>query len=109
MAVTPEEVRHVAALARLRLEPDEVEEMTRQLNGILRHVDELKAVEVPEGGGGIDQADRAPLRPDAPAADPLAAEPATLAPEWDNGFFTVPRLESHEDEPAPSADERPSS
>lgn len=98
MAVTPEEVRHVASLARLRLEPEEVEQMTRELNGILTHVDELESADVEGAGGGVEPGYRAPLRADDPAPDPLAYGPDALAPEWRGGFFAVPRLASHEDD-----------
>jgi aspartyl-tRNA(Asn)/glutamyl-tRNA(Gln) amidotransferase subunit C len=35
MKISPEEVKHVADLARLEMTPEEVESMTRQLDGIL--------------------------------------------------------------------------
>lgn len=110
MAVTPEDVRHVATLARLRLSEAEAERMVGDLNGILRHVDELAELEEgtgtagpPAAGGteltgGPGAGEAAPLRADTPAADPLAFGPAALAPAWVNGFFTVPRLASHEAE-----------
>lgn len=97
MAVTPEEVRAVAELARLRLESEEVEGLTAQLNGILQHVDELQAADVSEAGD-VGRSDRAtaetgtPLRDDEPGPDPLARPPRALAPAWEHGFFTVPRL-----------------
>lgn len=39
-------VRHVARLARLRLEPDEVERMREELSGILEHVDAIQALDL---------------------------------------------------------------
>ena len=41
MKITPEEVRHVAKLARLSLSEAEVETTTRQLDGILSYVAKL--------------------------------------------------------------------
>lgn len=101
MAVTTEDVLRVADLARLRLEPEEVAALTRELNGILEHVDALAAAgpapdpdpaagETPDG-----EAAGAPLRVDTPGADPLAVEPRAMAPAWADGHFTVPRLASH--------------
>ncbi|HET6692164.1 MAG TPA: Asp-tRNA(Asn)/Glu-tRNA(Gln) amidotransferase subunit GatC [Miltoncostaeaceae bacterium] len=37
-------VRHVARLARLHLEPDELERMREELSGILEHVDAIQAL-----------------------------------------------------------------
>ena len=44
MALTPEEVRWVAHLARLELTEAELETMTRQLSSIVDYVDQLKRV-----------------------------------------------------------------
>ncbi|OGP71710.1 MAG: asparaginyl/glutamyl-tRNA amidotransferase subunit C [Deltaproteobacteria bacterium RBG_13_60_28] len=45
MALTREEVLHVAELARLSLEPQEVELFTRQLNDILAYVAKLQELD----------------------------------------------------------------
>lgn len=93
MAVTRDQVRHVARLARLRPDDAEVERLTRELNSILEHMDELAEADV--GGvdavGGVAEG-AAPLRMDEPGADPLVRPVADLAPAWADGFFTVPRL-----------------
>ena len=39
-------VRHVARLARLRLEPDELERMREELSSILEHVDRIQALDL---------------------------------------------------------------
>ena len=98
MAVSPAEVLAVAKLARLRLSPEEVARFTEQLNGILSHVDELIAVDAAGDEDG-DIGGSAPLRGDEPGADPLLRPPSEFAPDWREGFFTVPRL------PALDADE----
>lgn len=118
MAVTPELVRQVAALARLHLAEEEVGDLTAELNGILEHMDALAAVDTAEAGvDGADGADAdgagtaagpggsAPLRADRPGADPLAADPSAMAPDFADGFFTVPRLVSHADPGAPAGGE----
>ena len=46
MALTTEEVEHVARLARLRLSAEEIEKMRAQLSNILEHIDMLKEVDV---------------------------------------------------------------
>jgi len=46
MSLTPEQVRHVAHLARLALTPEEEQKYARQLGQILGHVDRLAALDV---------------------------------------------------------------
>jgi aspartyl-tRNA(Asn)/glutamyl-tRNA(Gln) amidotransferase subunit C len=46
MALTLEEVRHVAKLARLRLTDAELEQMQHELSSILEYVDMLQEVDV---------------------------------------------------------------
>ena len=46
MALTLEEVRHVAKLARLRLTDAELEQMQHELSSILNYVDMLQEVDV---------------------------------------------------------------
>ena len=45
MKITPEEISHVANLARLRLSPEEVEAMARQLDDILTYVAKLNELD----------------------------------------------------------------
>lgn len=96
-----QQVRHVARLARLDLSEAEVERLAEELGRVLSRFRELEAAEEDDlgAGGGDDPADEAPaggsgLRPDRPDADRLARSPGELAPEWDDGFFLVPRLET---------------
>lgn len=46
MALTQSEVEHVARLARLRLDPDELERMRAQLSNILEYIAMLQEVDV---------------------------------------------------------------
>jgi aspartyl/glutamyl-tRNA(Asn/Gln) amidotransferase C subunit len=94
MAPTREEVRAMARLARLEFTTDELDRMAADLRGILEHVDALRqAVAAAEGDDGQRQ-----LRADVPGADPLSMPPGYSAPEWRDGFFTVPRLPAHRDD-----------
>jgi aspartyl-tRNA(Asn)/glutamyl-tRNA(Gln) amidotransferase subunit C len=107
VAVTREDVLHVARLARLELSAAEVERFTAQLNGILAHVEELAgAVAGPDAAGG-DPADLvahgAPLRADEPGADPLHRGLADIAAGFEDGFFTVPRLPALDADALPPA------
>lgn len=98
MAVTIDDVRHVAALARLGLDDARAGALVEELNGILAHMAVLAAADtegVPEvagiGGAGT------PLREDVGGrSDPLAVAPQAFAPAMRDGLFLVPRLSTHE-------------
>lgn len=98
MSVTRDDVKHVAALARLAIPEERVPELVAQLNGILAHMDVLRDVDV--SGAPIDGAtsESTPLRADVVAPIPLARPREAFAPEMRDGFFLVPRLATHEDE-----------
>jgi aspartyl/glutamyl-tRNA(Asn/Gln) amidotransferase C subunit len=101
--VSREDVRRAGELARLSLDPAELAELTAQLNAILEHMEALGAAPV-EAPPAPAAADGAPLRADEPAPDPLHAPLRRVAPSWQAGFFTVPRLASH-DEPGGGGDD----
>jgi aspartyl-tRNA(Asn)/glutamyl-tRNA(Gln) amidotransferase subunit C len=93
VAISAEQVREVAALARLRLEPGDAERFAAQLGGILDHMDGLRTLDladVPPFATAVGAAP--PARRDSPGADALLLPPAAFAPAWKEGFFTVPRL-----------------
>ena len=93
MPLTPEEVRHIARLARLRLTAEEERRYAEQLSAILDYADRLKRVDttdVPPTAGVQDL--RAPLRPDRPRP-PLPRERALAnAPATADGMFLVPPI-----------------
>ena len=99
MAVTERDVRHIAELARLGLEPQRVAQLVGELNGILGHMEELAAVD-PARYAALDPLRDAalPLRADRGPADALRHPRESFAPEMRDGFFTVPRLATHEDD-----------
>lgn len=98
MAVTPNDVRHVAGLARLGIPEAALGTYVQQLNGILGHVDVLQQVDT-AGLAGVanDSEVGMPLRDDVIAPVPLARKLADFAPQMADGFFLVPRLATHED------------
>lgn len=105
MGVSPEELRRVAELAALALDEDDVAGLTAQLNRILEHMRALDAAAAElavDLDRTVDSAAATPLRPDDPGADPMAAPPASMAPGWDQDFFTVPQLASHGGTETPS-------
>jgi aspartyl-tRNA(Asn)/glutamyl-tRNA(Gln) amidotransferase subunit C len=93
MAVTREEVLQIAELARLQLTATEVDQFLDELNDILTHVEELRTlpIETAELAESITEG-AAPRRSDELGPDLLRFPVAELAPGWDEGFFTVPRL-----------------
>ncbi len=98
MAVTSDDVRHVAQLARLGLAEEDLTRYVEQLNGILVHMEALQAV--PSAGAAHaaeEQAEPMRLRPDVPGSVPLAIAREKFAPMMRGGFFLVPRLATHED------------
>lgn len=96
MAVTPDDVRHVAGLARLGLDEAQLPALVHELNGILGHMDVLQQVDLGAGPATTDAAP-APLRDDATPPMPLARPPERFAPAARDGFFLVPRLTTHGD------------
>src|SRR3954464_9775542 len=98
MAVSIEDVRHIAALARLGLTNERAASLVGELNGILAHMDVLAKVDTddvePVIGVG---ASGTPLREDTGAPVRLAHPIADFAPKFEQGFFLVPRLATHED------------
>ena len=93
MALTPEEVRHVAHLARLSLKPAEVELFTRQLNDILAYMEKLQE---------LDTTGVPPMAHILPVANAFREDQVTgslerelslkNAPSREDGVFLVPRV-----------------
>ena len=96
MAVSRDEVEAIAALARLRLTPDEVTRFTEQLSKILEHVERFRALDL----ASVDPSPQAidaspylpPLRTDDPAPTLAREEALYNAPRAEDGLFAVPRI-----------------
>ena len=97
MAVTRDDVKHVAALARLGMTDERANQLTAELNTILGHMEVLAKVDTkkmePVIGVG---AESAPRQPDNGPSVELARPIDQLAPSVRDGFFIVPRLSTHE-------------
>lgn len=98
MAVTRDDLLHVASLARLAIAEEDIPRLLDELNAILGHMDVLQRV----GTEGIAAAEAVgdeamPLRADGGPPYPLAHAPVQFAPAMRDGFFLVPRLGTHED------------
>jgi aspartyl-tRNA(Asn)/glutamyl-tRNA(Gln) amidotransferase subunit C len=97
MAVTIDDVRQIAELARLGLDAGRARALVAELNTILGHMEALSKVDT----GGVEAtvgvgAAGTVLRPDGGAAPKLARTPDAFAPAMRDGFFVVPRLSTHE-------------
>ena len=91
MAITREEVLHVAKLASLELTDDEVERLTGELSAILEavsKVSELDLADVPPTSHPLDLVNV--WREDDPQPSLPREEALANAPETEGGFFKVP-------------------
>src|SRR3979409_183569 len=94
MPLTRAEVRHVAMLARLGLEPGDEEFYAEQLSGILEHIDRLQQLntdDIPPTAQVVEVANtrrEAGPRPGLSQPDALATAPAAV-----DGFFRVPSIQ----------------
>ncbi|MEW6032660.1 MAG: Asp-tRNA(Asn)/Glu-tRNA(Gln) amidotransferase subunit GatC [Bacillota bacterium] len=93
-ALTREEVRHIAHLARLAFEPDELDRFTTQLNAILQHVNRLGEVDTALASptASVSAGRTTPLREDEPWEGLTREEALDSAPAADRGLFKVPRI-----------------
>ena len=91
--IDAETVRHVARLARLHLDPDEVERMRRELSSILEHVERIQSLDLT----GVPPTTHVValenvLRDDEPRPSLTPEEALREAPEVLAGGFAVPRM-----------------
>jgi aspartyl-tRNA(Asn)/glutamyl-tRNA(Gln) amidotransferase subunit C len=86
-----EQVLHVARLARLRLTDDEVERMSRELSGVLEHVERMNRLDIE----GVEPTSHVVdlenvLRADEPRPSWPKEEILQPAPDPAQGAFRVP-------------------
>lgn len=91
--IQPDEVREIAALARLRLSEVEIERMTHELDAILEYIDTVKNLDT----GNTEPMTHAvpfdcPLRDDEPAPSLSVDDALKNAPRRRDSFFEVPRI-----------------
>jgi aspartyl-tRNA(Asn)/glutamyl-tRNA(Gln) amidotransferase subunit C len=97
MAVTLDDVRHVASLARLGLSDERAASLVAELNTILGHMEVLSGVDTSNiGSSGPVASEGLPLKPDHGPSVTLVRPPEDFAPSMRDGFFLVPRLATHE-------------
>ncbi|MGH7762232.1 MAG: Asp-tRNA(Asn)/Glu-tRNA(Gln) amidotransferase subunit GatC [Candidatus Dormibacteraceae bacterium] len=94
MPLSRDEVRHVATLARIGLEPGDVEFYAEQLSGILAHIDRLAELDtdaIPPTAQVVEVANT--LREDVPRAGLSQEDALANAPAAVDGFFRVPSIQ----------------
>ncbi len=99
MAVTIDDVRHIASLARVGVTDGRARSLVGELNTILEHMAVLSRVDTADVDGLVAVGlDRAPLHADAGPPITLQRPLIEIAPSMRDGFFLVPRLATHEDD-----------
>ena len=93
MSVTPEQVRHIAGLARIAMSDSEIEALVPELNNILEWVEHLSEVDT-EGVEPLTAVieNRLRLRDDQVAEGDCRDEILANAPAAEHGFFAVPKV-----------------
>lgn len=93
MSVTPDQVRHIAKLARIAMSDAEIEAMVPELNNILSWVEHLSAVDT-EGVEPLTAVieNQLRLRDDAVTAGDRRDDILANAPNAEHGFFAVPKV-----------------
>jgi aspartyl-tRNA(Asn)/glutamyl-tRNA(Gln) amidotransferase subunit C len=94
MSVSRDDVRRIAALARIGVPEERIDALVAELGGILGHMDVLAKVEEP---AEVRPVDPMPLAADEPPSVSLDRTREDFAPRTRDGFFLVPRLASHDD------------
>lgn len=93
MSITLEQVHKVAHLARLALTPEEEQQFTTQLNGILEYVEQLSELPTDD----VQPTTRAievvnVTRPDQAQLADNREELLSIAPDQEGDFFRVPQI-----------------
>ena len=94
MPLDRDQVRHVALLARLGLEPGDEDVYAEQLSGILQHIDRLQELNtdaIPPTAQVVEVV--ATLRDDEPRPSLTQEDALANAPAAVDGFFRVPSIQ----------------
>jgi aspartyl-tRNA(Asn)/glutamyl-tRNA(Gln) amidotransferase subunit C len=97
VSLTPEDVRHVAMLARLGLEAEEEDYYAQQLSGILEHIGRLGELDTDSIKPTAQAVPlEARLRQDQPEPGLTQEQALANAPERRSGFFVVKAIQDPE-------------
>jgi aspartyl-tRNA(Asn)/glutamyl-tRNA(Gln) amidotransferase subunit C len=93
MSVSREEIERVAALARVAVDAASLDRLTTQIGAILDYVAQLEAVDAAEDANAFRPGPgSAPLRRDVVDPPPMTLTPEAMAPEFEQGFYVVPKV-----------------
>jgi aspartyl-tRNA(Asn)/glutamyl-tRNA(Gln) amidotransferase subunit C len=93
MALTPQDVLHIAHLARLRISAAEAETAQSQLNSIFGLIEQMQSVDtrgIEPMSHAIDVAQR--LREDHVTEEDARDKFQAIAPATENGLYLVPKV-----------------
>lgn len=91
--ITPEQVRHVARLARLELSPDDETRLQADMSSILSYVEKLNELDTRDVAPTAQVGEAGtPMRDDVVTNRPAPDEMLANAPARRDGFFKVPRI-----------------
>jgi len=91
--ITVKDVEHVAKLARLELTEEEKELYTKQLGDVLKYVDQMNEVDTSDVKPMCQVVDFVNvMREDEVIHDISREELMSNAPDEENGFFKVPKI-----------------
>ena len=93
MSLSPDDVRRIARLARIALQPAEVAAVTERLNGVLAMVEQIRRVDT----SGIEPMAHAqdvvqPLREDSVTETDQRERFQAVAPAVEEGLYLVPKV-----------------
>ncbi|HKU46882.1 MAG TPA: Asp-tRNA(Asn)/Glu-tRNA(Gln) amidotransferase subunit GatC [Burkholderiales bacterium] len=93
MSLSPDDVRRIARLARIALQPDESAAVTERLNGVLAMVEQIRRVDT----AGIEPMAHAqdvtqPLREDSVTETDQRERYQAVAPAVEEGLYLVPKV-----------------
>ena len=93
MALTDKEVQHIAKLARIRLGADELPHYAREINGLLKWIEQLGEVDTTGVEGLLSVSEQLlPWRADVVNDGGIAEAVLKNAPMSNYGCFAVPKV-----------------
>lgn len=93
MSLSPDEVRHVARLARLAVSDEQVPQVTEKLNDVMALLDQMQSIDTHGVEPLTNPLDRTQvLRADAVTETDARSELMSNAPAQQDGLFLVPKV-----------------
>ena len=93
MKITEEQIQHIAKLANLEFDADELSLFTQQLDTILYYFDKLKELHTDDIEPTFSTAEfECPIREDKVSPSLPETESLKNAPEKESGYFKVPKV-----------------